>query len=211
MAFVVTYTTLTAEIQEYVERTDARFIDSIPLFILLGQRRLSRDLKILQSKQFVTSNLLVSNQVLVKPGDWLNSSTFNIGTSTNFSTRVQIEQRSLEYCRLYWPDPTQLGQPKYYADYDYNTWLIVPTPDVAYPYEVGYYCLPPLLDETNGTNIYTAVCPEPLFYSCMLETASFLKDDERVPIWAQYYETSKKTVSDEDVRRIYDGFSKRGG
>ena len=112
---------------------------------------------------------------------------------------------------MYWPDPTQLAQPKYYADYDYNSWLIVPTPDVAYPYEVGYFCLPPLLDETVGTNILTGTVPDPLLYACLLETAVFLKDDERIAVWTQYYETAKTEVTNEDIRRIYDGFSKRGG
>lgn len=211
MSFVLTYSSLKTEIQEYVERTDPHFVNNVPFFILLGQRRVSRDLKILNLKVFVTSSLLVGNQILVKPGDWLNTSTFNIGTGTSFNTRVQIEQRSLEYCRMYWPDPSQTGQPKYIADYDYNSWLVVPTPDMAYPYEAGYFSLPPLLDDTQGTNILTATIPEPLFYACMLETASFLKDDERVPVWTQYYETSKNSVSQEDIRRIYDGFSKRGG
>lgn len=211
MAYVLTYSTLVTALTNYVERVDSQFISEIPLFIMLGERRVARDLKILGLKRFVTDNLNIGSQTLVKPNDWLNSSTFNIGTSTGFHTRVQVLQRSYEFCRMYWPDPTQTGQPKYYCDYNYNNILLVPTPDQAYPYEFGYYTLPQLIDETVSTNFLTQSAPDVLLYGALLETASYLKDDDRVPIWTQYYDNARKSLTDEDMRRIYDGFSKRGG
>lgn len=211
MAFVLTYASLTDEIQKYVERTDSNFVSSIPMFIMLGERRVSRDLKILGLKVYITDNLIVGQQTIQKPTRWLNNSTFNIGTKTNFNTRKQILQRSYEYCRIYWPDPTQESEPKYYADYNYDFWLIAPTPDQVYPYEIAYYQTPTLIDEHNTTNFLTENAPEVLIYASLLETASYLKDDERVAIWTQYYEKAKAALGEEDRNRIYDSFSKRGG
>lgn len=211
MAFVLTYASLTDEIQKYVERTDPNFVSSIPMFIMLGERRVSRDLKILGLKVYITDNLIIGQQTLQKPTRWLNNSTFNIGTGTLFNTRKQILQRSYEFCRIYWPDPTQTLEPKYYADYDYNFWLIAPTPDKTYPYEIAYYQTPTLIDEHNTTNFLTENAPEVLVYASLLETASYLKDDERVPVWTQYYEKAKASLGEEDRNRIYDSFSKRGG
>lgn len=211
MAYVLTYNSLTTAVQAYLERTDQRVIENIPLFIMLGERRVARDLKILGLKVFITDPLIVNNQELVKPTRWLNNSTFNIGTGTGFNTRVQIEQRSYEFCRMYWPDPTQVAQPKYYCDYNYNSWLIVPTPDQAYPYEIAYYETPQLIDNTVSTNFLTTNAPEVLLYATLLETASFLKDDERVPVWQTYYNLAREALSNEDIARIYDGFSRRGG
>lgn len=215
MAYVLTYNSLKQAIQFYLERSDAPVLDQIPLFIMLGERRVARDLKILGLKVFVTDDLIPNNQVLEKPARWLNTSTFNIGTPTqtdpDFNTRIQIPLRSYEYCRMYWPDPTQVATPKYIADYDFTHYLIVPTPDQAYPYELAYYELPSLIDETGQTNWLTENAPDILLYASLLETASYLKDDERVPVWTSYYEKARTALTTEDMARIYDAFSKRGG
>jgi len=212
MAYVLTYQTLTSSVQDYLERNDATLVSQIPLFIMLGERRVARDLKVLTLKIAITSNLVVNSSVFAKPTRWLNDSSFNIGTSTNFNTRVFLLQRSYEWCRTYWPDPTQTGQPKYYAsDYNYNFWYLVPTPDLAYPYEILYYETPQFIDETVSVNYLTSNAPEVLLYATLLETASYLKDDERIPVWTDYYEKAKKALGEEDMRRIYDAFSRRGG
>jgi hypothetical protein len=212
MAFVLTYDSLTASIQDYLERNDATLVSQIPLFIMLGERRVSRDLKILGLKVAITDNLIAGESVIAKPNNWLNDSSFNLGTSTDFNTRVFLLQRSYEWCRTYWPDPTQVGQPKYYSsDYNYNFLFLVPTPDQVYPYEYLYYSVPQLIDPTISTNFLTGSAPEVLLYATLLETASYLKDDERVPVWTDYYEKAKKALGEEDMRRIYDAYSKRGG
>lgn len=212
MAFVLTYQTLTAAVKNYLERDDATLVSQIPLFIMLGQRRTARDLKILGLKNAVTDKLVMNQSVLQKPIRWLNDSSFNIGTGAGLNSRLFLLERSYEWCRLYWPDPTQTGTPKYYAsDYNYNFWFFVPTPDVAYPYEALYYEAPQFIDDTVSTNFLTTNAPEVLLYATLRETASYLKDDERVPVWKDYYENAKKALNEEDMRRIYDAFSKRGG
>lgn len=204
MAFVLTYETLTDEIKKYVERQDARFISSIPLFILFGQQRVCKDLKILNIKQFVTGELTAGVEVFSKPGNWLQSNYFNILTNTG---KVILQFRTNEYCDMYWPNSNEVGEPKYFADYDFNSIKIVPTPDQNYPYEFAYYAIPPLLDETTGTNILTATIPQVLTYACLFETASYLKDDERIGVWKEYYQTAMQEVSNEDKERIYVGFT----
>lgn len=216
MAFVLNYDSLTSSVESYLERKDATLIAQIPLFIMLGERRASRDLKILGLKVAITDNLIAGDTVIAKPTRWLNDSSFNIGTnvglSVGYNTRLFLLQRSYEWCRTYWPDPTQLGTPKYYAsDYNYNFWFLVPTPINPFPYEILYYETPPLIDDTQSTNFLTGSVPEVLLYATLLETASYLKDDERIPVWTDYYEKARKNVGEEDMRRIYDSYSKRGG
>jgi hypothetical protein len=211
MAFVLTYDTLTTAVIDYLERNDANLVSQIPLFIMLGERRVARDLKILGLKVAITDNFLPNQGVFAKPTRWLNDSSFNIGTGPSFNTRVYLLQRSVEFCRQYWPDPTQVGTPKYYAStYNYNFWFVVPTPDLAYPYEVLYYETPQFIDNTTSTNFLTESAPEVLLYATLLETAPYLKDDERVPIWQQRYDIARQALGTEDIKRIEDAFSKRG-
>lgn len=212
MAFVLTYDTLTKAVEDYLERNDVNLVDQIPLFIMLGERRVARDLKILGIKVAITDNLIDGDSVIQKPTRWLNDSSLNIGTGTLYNTRVFLLQRSYEWCRSYWPDPSQTATPKYYAsDYDYNHWFLVPTPDDIYPYEFLYYETPQLIDETTSTNFLTGSAPEVILYGTLLETASYLKDDERIAVWTDYYEKARKALGEEDMKRIYDAYSKRGG
>lgn len=216
MAFVLTYDSLTNSVLKYLERHDLSLESQIPLFIMLGERRAARDLKILGLKIAIIDNLIVGEGVVAKPTRWLNDSSFNIGinvgVSEGFKTRTFLLQRSYEWCRTYWPNPEERGTPKYYSsDYNYNFWFLVPTPIETYPYEILYYETPAFIDETLSTNFLTGSVPEVLLYATLLETASYLKDDERVPVWTDYYEKAKKNVGEEDMRRIYDAYSKRGG
>jgi len=212
MAFVLTYDTLTTAIQDYAERNDANFVSQIPLFIMLGERRVARDLKILGLKIAITDNFTPNLGVFAKPTRWLNDSSFNIGTGATLNSRVYLLQRSVEFCRLYWPDPTKVGTPKYYAsDYNYNFWFVVPTPDIAYPYEILYYQTPPLIDAITSNNYLTESAPEILLFATLAETAPYLKDDERIKVWEAKYATARQALGDEDIRRIQDAFSKRGG
>ena len=210
MAFVLTYDSLRVAVQDYLERTDARLVHEIPLFIMLGERRVARDLKILGLKATIGGTLIEKAPLFQKPTRWLNDASFSIGTGTTGTQKLLLKQRSYEWCVKYWPDATNLGQPKYYSsDYNYNVWFVVPTPDQAYPYEISYFQTPELIDETTSTNFLTGSAPDILLYATLLETASYLKDDERVQVWLGYYEKAKTALSNEDKLRIYDHYSER--
>lgn len=216
MAFVLTYDTLTHAVIDYLERDDRNLVHEIPLFIMLGERRVARDLKILGLKVAITDTLKVGQSTFQKPTRWLNDASFNIGTNVShavgYNTRVFLLQRAYEWCRTYWPDPTQMGQPKYYAsDYNYTFWFLTPTPDQAYPYEILYYQTPQFIDDHVSSNFLTGSAPEVLLYATLLETASYLKDDERIAVWTDYYTKARQALSDEDQARIYDTYAKRGG
>lgn len=117
--------------------------------------------------------------------------------------------RSLEYCRAYWPDPRQLSDPRYYADYDYYHFLVTPTPRLPAPFEIGYYQLPPLLDVTNQTNWLTDIAPTLLRYKVLLEAAPFLKNDERIAVWEQRYGQAAQAITGQDLDKIQDRTSER--
>lgn len=215
MAATVTYASLVTTIKDYLERNDAHLVDQIPLFIMMGQRRIAHDLKIVGLKVYIAGVMSPGINMIQKPSQWLNNASFMMGTNiegqTNFQTRVQILERAYEFGRMYWPDPTLTAPPKYYADYDFYNWIVFPTPDQAYPCEIGYYQTPTLIDETTQTTWVTQNIPELLIYACLLETASYLKDDERVAVWTNYYNVAQQAITQEDHLRILDNFSTRKG
>lgn len=112
--------------------------------------------------------------------------------------------RSYEYCRNYWPDATQTGAPQFYADYDYTHWLIVPTPNATYQAEILYYQLPELLDSAHQTNWLTEYAPNLLLYGALLEATPFLKNDERITTWQNFYQSAANALNQEDLKKILD-------
>jgi hypothetical protein len=209
MATAMTFTTLKQDVQRYLERGDTLASDpivfeQIPRLINLAERRIARELKIQGFINVVTAQLAAGNPVIAKPDRWRDTVSVFIGTGTNNNSRSALYTRSYDYLRSYWPDATQTGEPLFYSDYDYNHWLVAPTPDEDYPIEILYYQLPPLLTEEAQTNWLTENAPEILLYATLLEATPFLKNDERIPVWQNMYDRAAGMLNGEDLAKILD-------
>jgi hypothetical protein len=101
-----------------------------------------------------------------------------------------------------WPDDSNTDKPRYFADYDYNTWIVGPTPDQSYPFEVLIWELPSLLDSANQQNWITLYAPEVLLYSSLLECMPFLKNDDRIQTWDQYFKEGMTALSNESIQDL---------
>lgn len=129
--------------------------------------------------------------------------------STSNIARNQLFPRSYEYCRMYWPDPSQTGSPRFYSDYGWANWLVVPTPSATVPIEVAFYQLAQPLDDSNQTNWLTENAPDVLLYATLLEATPFLKNDERIATWQAMYDRAAQAYSAEDKERKTDRSIKR--
>jgi len=201
MASVMTYSSLVENIQSYLERTDQATIDKIPTFIMLAEQVMAADLKFLGNLTVATSNMVQGENVIDKPARWRKTVSMNVTVN---GVRQPIFLRKYEYLREYWPDPSQQDVPFFYCDYDYTHWMIAPTPDDDYAYEVLYYERVQPLDATNQSNWFTEYAPQALLYGSLLQAMPFLKNDERIPMWQAQYEQIMNVLKTEDVARIGD-------
>jgi hypothetical protein len=211
MATTTTFTTLQQDIRRYLERgftlaSDAIVYEQIPRLINLAERRIARELKIEGLINVVTSTMQVGLAVYPKPDRWRTTVSFNYGIDNQYT---QLFPRSYEYVRSYWPNRDETGVPLFYADYDYNNWIVSPTPDQAYPFEVLVYQLLPLLDDANQTNWLTDYAPQVLLYASLLEATPFLKNDERIAVWQSMYDRSAQALNGEDLSKILDRSARR--
>lgn len=209
MATVMTFTTLQEDVRRYLERgatyaSDPVVYAQIPRLINLAERRIARELKIQGFINVVTGTLVVGQSVYSKPDRWRDTVSINIGTGANSNTRKPLFTRVYEYLLSYWPDRSQTDEPLFYADYDYSHWLIAPTPDADYPFEILYYELPPLLDDVVQTNWLTEYAPQLLLYGTLLEATPFLKNDERINVWQSMYDRAAAMLNGEDLAKILD-------
>jgi len=209
MATTMTFETLKQDVQRYLERgatlaADPIVYEQIPRLINLAERRIARELKVQGFIAVVTDTMVPGQSVYAKPDRWRDTVSINIGTGAGNANRTTLYTRDYEYCRSYWPNESETDTPLFYADYNYDNWLFAPTPDEAYPFEVLYYELPPLLDDSVQTNWLTEYAPQLLLYGTLLEATPFLKNDERIGTWQQYYDRAAAMLNGEDLAKILD-------
>ena len=214
MATTTTFATLKQDVQRYLERgftlaSDQIVYEQIPRLINLAERRIARELKIEGLINVITSTMQPGLAVYPKPDRWRTTVSFNFGLGTDGNQYTQIFPRSYEYVRSYWPDRSQTDVPLFYAEYDYNNWIVAPTPDQAYPFEVLVYQLLPLLDDANQSNWLTQYAPQVLLYASLLEATPFLKNDERIQVWQQMYDRAAQALNGEDLSKILDRSARR--
>lgn len=200
-ASVMTYDSLVENIQSYLNRTDTATIEKIPLFIMLAEQIIASQIKFLGNLTVNESTMTASTSVIDKPVRWHKTVSMNI---TVAGVKQPVLLRKYEYLREYWPDDTEEGLPKFYADYDYTHWLVAPTPDDDYTFEVLYYERVQPLDSSNQTNWFTIYAPQALLYGSLLQAMPFIKNDERVALWQQQYDMIMQTLTAEDRLRVAD-------
>ena len=207
MAYVMTYDSLLVDLRRYLERgfteaSDQIVYDQLPRLITFGERRIARELKIEGFIRAVQSPLQVGVAVYRKPDRWRDTVSMTVDN-------VPIFARSYEYIRNYWPDEAETGAPQFYADYDYQHWIITPTPATAQTWEILYYEQPALLGEDFQTNWLTEYAPDVLLYATLLEATPFLKNDERIQTWQAMYDRAAQALNGEDLKRIMDRSASR--
>ena len=200
-AAVMTYDSLVSDISSYLERTDAATLAKIPTFIMLAEQVIASQIKFLGNLTPMTSTMTASQPIIDKPARWHKTVSMNV---TVAGEKRPVLLRKYEYLREFWPNPTDTDVPQYYADYDYTHWLVAPTPDDDYVFEVLYYERIQPLDSSNQTNWFTIYAPQALLYGTLLQAMPFLKNDERIPMWQAQYDLIMQTLKQEDIQRIGD-------
>jgi hypothetical protein len=201
VAAVMTYDSLVADISSYLERTDTATLEKIPTFIMLAEQVIASQIKFLGNLTVSESNMTSNQPIIDKPARWHKTVSMNITVN---GSKSPVFLRKYEYLRDYWPDATDTGVPKFYADYDYTHWLVAPTPSDSFTFEVLYYERIQPLDSSNQTNWFTIYAPQALLYGSLLQAMPFLKNDDRIPMWQAQYDLIMKTLKTEDVQRIGD-------
>ena len=201
VAEVMTYDSLVDDVSTYLERTDQATLDKIPTFIMLAEQILATEIKFLGNLTVAESTMTTSDPVIQKPARWRKTVSLNV---TVAGQKYPVFLRKYEYLREYWPDATQTEVPKFYCDYDYDHWLVAPTPADDYAYEVLYYERVQPLDSSNQTNWFTQNAPQALLYGTLLQAMPFLKNDERIPMWQAQYNQVVQTLKIEDISRVGD-------
>lgn len=187
-----TYGELEANLQAWLEDDDAEFQGSIPEVINLGQMRLWRDLDLNIFSATDTASTSIGAEAVTKPTTdteivSYDSIYFDFDPGSGLQ-RYWLELRSSEFVRDY-QTPGVNGLPKYYAHETDTDIILGPVPDAVYTLNFrGTTRLTPLDSGTpSSTNWLSLHQDDMLFKACLAEAESFLKSDDRAPIWFEQY------------------------
>ena len=200
-SWVMTYDSLTSTVLQYLERQDAAVVNAIPTFITLCEFEIAQIIKTLGQMEVVDSTMLIGNPVIPKPARWRKTTSMTLSVS---GQKQPMLVRKLEYLNNYAQDVTATGVPLYYADYDYDHWLVAPTPNQAYAFEALCYTRLEPLSSSNQTNWLTQNAPNAMLFGTLKQTAPFLKNDARLALWKSMFDESLAALKTEDTLRIAD-------
>jgi hypothetical protein len=206
MAEALTYDSLVSDIQLYTERSDIPFITQIPRLIMMAENRIASEARGLGFLRVANVSITAGNHILEKPSRWRETKQLSITTAEGVKF---LRSRGYPYCRAYWPDVSVRDEPVFYADYDYEHYLIAPTPVLTYTGEISYYERPEPLSVDNQTNWTTQYAPQLILYACLLEAQPFLKMQERIAEFQGLYDRALQMLKMEDTLRISDVVSNR--
>ena len=201
-SFVLTYDSLTSTVLQYLERQDQAVVNFIPTAISLAEFEIAQEIKTLGQLEVVDSTMQVGNPVIPKPARWRKTVSMTVVDSSG--NKQPLLLRRLEYINSYWPVVTQTDLPLYYGDYDYDHWIIAPTPDQSYSFEALCYTRLQPLDSNNQTNWLTQNAPNAMLFGTLKQTAPFLKNDARLALWSQMFTEALNALKTEDVSRVGD-------
>jgi len=199
-SFALTYDSLITTVEQYLERNDAATVNQIPTFITLCEFEIAQQIKTLGQQQVIQANMSPNNPVLTKPARWRKTVSMNL---TLNGVIQPVFLRKYEYLRSYASSSTTTSTPLYYADYDYQHWIVAPTPDQAYAFEVLYYERIQPLASDNQTNWLTQYAPNAVLYGTLMQAMPFLKNDSR-QIFQQKYKEAMDALKAEDEVRLGD-------
>lgn len=200
------YNTLTTQIINYANRSDAFFLTQVPDFINQGINRIYSEAKSIGFEITVAGLFLVGTNQYQKPADW--KQTISITVNQNGITKLLLP-RSLEFCQTYWSNPALTDVPQFYADIlAYDSFYYAPTQNAAVGYRITYLGLP-LFNAQNPVNFLTERYPRLLLYACLTEAMIFLKNDERLPVVESLYKSALQGINTDASNRYNDRTSKR--
>jgi len=141
-----TYTQLKSAIQDYVDNNETTFVSNLDRFIKSAEERIFTSVDLELFRKNVSGAMTASNQFLAVPSDYLATFSMSIEVS---SSKQFLQQKDVNYLQEYTPNSATTGVPLYYAKYDFQNFILAPTPNDNYVTELHYYYRPASLADSK--------------------------------------------------------------
>ena len=189
-----TLSTLKTAIQDYAESTETSFVTNLPNFIKTAEERILKNVQLDNFIKNVTGSGTASNPYLGTPTDYLSSFSLAVIDSSSNYNFLQLKHTS--FIRDFTPAAATTGEPKYYAEFDDTTFILAPTPNTNFSFELHYFYRHSSLTSAgdSGTTWLSDNAPNALLYGSLTEAMVYLKNYETLPIYEQRFQEAIGTL-----------------
>jgi len=202
------YSDLLTNVRNYTEVTSDVLTNAvINVFITNVENKIAREIDLDEQRRYATTTCTANNAFLDVSGP---EGGFRFARSLQLvgsdGTRTYLEQRDQTFMDEYAPirsETTGTGQPKYWANWDYETLMLAPTPNQVYTIEMAYIEEPQQLDTSNAssTTWISNNAPEVLLYGVLAESFSYLKNLQDMQVYDAKYTQALQALATEQMGR----------
>tara|TARA_R100000234_G_scaffold326_1_gene268 strand:+ start:1416 stop:2060 length:645 start_codon:yes stop_codon:yes gene_type:complete len=187
----MTFTEIKTNIADVTENTFTD--DQLKLFVTLAEENILNSIQIpALRKTDTTSTLTSGTATLSLPSDYLYTYSLAIKSATNVVTYLVVKDNS--FLLEAYPDQDTTGIPKYYAQYEQDKLVVVPTPNSSFSLIHTYGHYPTSITASgDGTSWLGENVPAVLLNASLVEAARFMKaEPDVVAMYKEQYIMSLK-------------------
>lgn len=172
-----TYSGLKTAIQDYMESSETTFVNTLDTFIQQAENRIFNTIELNVFRKNVTGTASSGTPYLGAPSDFISPLSLAVLDGSNNYTYLLLKHTS--FMRNYIKNASTTGTPKYYGQFDDDTFILAPTPDSNLTFELHYLYQPASLTAAgdSGTTWVSENAPDLLLYGSLVEASIFLKQD----------------------------------
>ena len=192
---IATYSDLQNAAADYLNRGD--LTTQIPLFIQLAESEIKQRVR----RTTTTAVISVNSYSNPLPSDCQEVRSVRISSSNPYqSSPLYLVSPDMlaEFAQL--SNATGIPQYCYITG---NNIVLSPTPTSTTSLEVIYYPQLIPLSATNPTNVVLTERPDLYLWGTLKHAQSFLKDDDRIPTWANQFEAAVAQLNTEREREEF--------
>jgi hypothetical protein len=171
-----TYATLKTAIQNYTENDETTFTNNLSIFIKNAEERILKNAELSLFRKNVTGAMTSSNQYLACPSDFLTPFSLSY---TSSSVKSFLDFKDVNFVQTFNPNSSTTGSPRYYAQFNVDSFILGPTPDSSYTSELHYFYRPTSLTagDDGGTTWLSINAIQAMLYGSLIEAYTFMKGE----------------------------------
>jgi hypothetical protein len=198
----VNYTELYNAIIAETENNDPTFLENIPVMVNNAEKRIYQAVKIPALRKNATTTLAPAVPYTTLPTDYLAPWEFAVIAGGSYT---YLLLKDVSFLREMFPNPSATGTPRYYAQFDADTFILAPTPSSPSTAELHYFYYPESI-VTAGTSWVSTNFENVLLYAALVEAAVFMKSEEdTMKAYAEQFAVNLKLLKEYSDGKLRSG------
>jgi len=172
-----TYSGLKTAVQNYMDNSETTFTNTLDTFIKQAENRIFNTIELNVFRKNVTGTASSGNPYLSSPSDFVAPLSLAVLNDDSEYTYLLLKHPS--FMRNYIKTAATTGVPKYYGQFDEDTFILAPTPNANLTFELHYLYQPTSLTAAgdSGTTWISDNTPDLLLYGSLVEASIFMKQE----------------------------------